>query len=82
MLLQEQVTDCQHQRMTGMHQDGAGDSRFIGRLQGILFKTDAIVAFEHWLLLAAIAAGDPSITLANGCWYVGDLESSQLARIN
>ena len=56
MLLQEQVADSQHQRMTGMHQDGAGDTWFVGWLQGIFFKADAIVAFENRLLLAAITA--------------------------
>jgi len=82
MLFQEQVTYGQHQRMTGMHQDRAGDSRFVGWLQGILLKADAIVAFEHWLLFAAIAAGDSSITLPNGSGDVGYLEPSQLAWIN
>ena len=72
----------EHQRMTGVHEHGAGKARLVERLDGFALEADALVALEHRLVLAAIAPGDPAVALADRGRNMGDLEAAGLARMD
>ena len=73
VLLKNHVGHGEHQRMAGMHQHGATEARFFKRLNSSALETDAVVAFQHRLLLPAIAACDAVVPLAYSDRNMSDL---------
>src|SRR5690554_6267027 len=67
--------------MARMHQHCAREAGSVERLDGLALKTDAVVALEHWLRLAAVATGDAAVALADGRRNVRDLETSCFAGV-
>ena len=65
MLLQQDVADGEHERVAGVHHAGEGKARLVERADGFLGEADALVALEDRRELAAVAAGDPAVALAD-----------------
>ena len=82
VLFQQQVADGEHERMTGMEHGSEGGAGFVERADSFFGKADALVAFKNRGEVAAVAAGDEAVTLADGGRDVGDLESPGLSRVN
>ena len=59
-----------------------GEARLVERADGFLGEADALVALEDRLVLAAIAAGDAAVALADRGRDVGDLEAARFARMD
>ena len=70
------------QRVAGVQQRGVGQARLVQRADGLFGEADPLVALEHGGQLAAVAAGDQAVALADGGRHVGDLEAAGLARID
>ena len=60
--------------MAGMHQHGPTQARFFERLNSGALETDAVISFQHRLLVPTIAACDAAVPLAysgrNMCNFV------------
>ena len=62
VLLQQEVAESKHKRVTRMNHIGEGKAGFIHRTHGLLGKTNPFIAAEHWSKIAAITSGDKPIT--------------------
>ena len=82
MLLQHEIADGEHERMTGVDHLGEGESGPVERADGFLGEADALVAFQDGGEFAAVAPGDLAVALANERGDVGDLEAACLAGIH
>ena len=82
MLLEDQVGDRQHERVAGVHQHSPRLPRLVERLDSLTLEADAVVSLEHRLLLAAVAAGDPPVALADFVRNVGDLVAARLPGVD
>ena len=82
VLFEDHVRHGQHQRMAGMHEHGAGEARLVERLEGVAGEGDAVVPLEDRLLLAAVAAREPAVPLADRGGDVGDLAALGLAAVD
>ena len=82
MPFEDEVGNGQHQRVAGVHEHGRLRPRIIGCLDRLPLEADPVVALQHRFLLASVAAGDPSVTLADFVRDEGDLVAARLARMD
>ena len=82
VLLQHDVADGEHERVTGMDHLGEGHARLVEWADGFLGETGALVALQDRGELAAVAPGDTAVALADEGGDMGDLESPWLAGIH
>ncbi len=66
VLLQHHVADGEHERMAGVdHLRRRAHAGPVERADGFLGEADALVALQDGLVLAAVAAGEPAVALAD-----------------
>ena len=82
VLLQHDVTDGEHERVTGVDHLAEGNARPVERTDGFLGETDALVAFQDGGEFAAVAPGDLAVALADDGGDVRDLPAARFAGIH
>ena len=82
VLLQDEVADGKHERMTRVDHLGESSVGPVKRADGFFGEADTLVAFQHGGQFAAIAPGDLAVTLADKGGDVGDFEAARLAGIH
>jgi hypothetical protein len=82
VLLKNDVTDGEHERVTGMDHLGEGNAWPVEWADGFLSETCALVAFQDWGEFPAVAPSYLAVALANEGGDVSDLPAARFARIH
>src|SRR5690349_7258505 len=67
--------------MAGVHENRAGKTSLVERLDGLTLEANPLVALQDRLMIAPIASGDAAIALADRSRNMGDFKAAGFARV-
>lgn len=82
VLLQQDIAEREHERVTWMDHAGKGEAGPFQRADGFSGEADALVAFEDRREVAAVAPDDDTVALAQDGRDMRDFKTIQLTRID